>query len=43
MAWGTRTDAEIAAPAGARFGVGHIAVGVVAGVIDDGGRREVAP
>ena len=42
MAWGTMTDAEIAALIGARFDVERASVGVVAGVIDGDGRREVS-
>jgi hypothetical protein len=43
MAWGTPTDARIAALIGARLDVERTGVSVVAGVIDDDGRPEVAP
>ena len=41
MARHALTDAEIAAPIGTRIDVGRMGVGIVVGVIDDDGRREV--
>ena len=41
MAWRTLTDAEIAVLIGTRINVECTGVGIVAGVIDDDGRREV--
>jgi len=42
MAWGTPTDAEIAALIGARIDIERTGIGIVLGVIDEDGRREVA-
>jgi hypothetical protein len=41
MAWPTRTDAEIAALIGTRDDVKRTGVGIVVGVLDNDGRREV--
>jgi hypothetical protein len=41
IAWRTLTDAEIAALIGTRVDVERTGVGIVVGVIDDDGRREV--
>jgi hypothetical protein len=41
MAWRTMTDAEIALLIGTRSNVERTSVGIVVGVIDDNGRREV--
>ena len=41
MAWRTPTDAEIAALIGARIDIERTGIGIVVGVIDDHGRREV--
>ena len=41
MAWRTPTDAEIAALIGARIDIERTGIGIVVGVIDDDGRREV--
>ena len=41
MAWRTLTDAESAGPIGTRINVESTGVSIVAGVIDDDGRREV--
>ncbi len=42
MTWRTLTDAEIAALIGMRIDVERTDVGIVVGVIDDDGCREVA-
>jgi hypothetical protein len=41
MAWRTLTDAEIATLTGTRTEVDRTGVGIVVGVIDNDGRREV--
>jgi hypothetical protein len=41
MAWSTPTDAEIAVLIGTRINVERTGVGILVGVIDDEGRREV--
>ena len=41
MAWTTLTDAEIAVLIGTRINVEPTGVGIVVGLIDDDGRREV--
>jgi hypothetical protein len=41
MAWRKLTNAEIAALIGSRDDVAHTGVGIVVGVIDDNGRREM--
>jgi hypothetical protein len=41
MAWRTLTDAEIAVLIGTRINVERTGVGILVGVIDDDGRREV--
>jgi hypothetical protein len=41
MAWSTLTDAEVAVLIGTRINVERTGVGILVGVIDDDGRREV--
>jgi hypothetical protein len=41
MTWRTLTDVELAALIGTRIDVERAGVGIVVGVIDDNGRREV--